>query len=223
MQRDALVTAYRHLCVRAARKFVRPGLERCDLEQVAAIGLLKAADRFDAALKTPFEGYAWVLIMGELMHFVRDNERLVRIPRELQRRQHQLDEAFEALAAELGRAPRDTELASKLELPVAALRQLRRAQQVARTVRLDDLTDGAARRAAAEPATRSDADDRLLVEAALALLPELERRVIVGIYLLGLRQLEIARRLNMSAKQISRLHGIALSRMQYFCVGTRAS
>jgi len=223
MQRDSVITAYRYLCVRAARKFVRPGLERCDLEQVAAIGLLKAADRYDAALNTPFEGYAWVLIMGELMHFIRDNELLVRIPRELQRRRHQLDDAFEELTAELGRAPSDAELAGKLDLPLASLRQLRQAQQVARTVRLDDVTDGTARRAVAEPAARWDADDRLLIESALALLPELERRVIVGIYLLGLRQLEVAKRLNMSAKQISRLHGVALSRMQYFCAGAQAS
>ena len=64
---------------------------------------------------------------------------------------------------------------------------------------------------------------RILIEAALALLPDLERRVIVGIYLVGLRQLEVARRLDLSAKQISRLHGVALSRMQRLCADALAS
>jgi RNA polymerase sigma-B factor len=223
MQRDALVTTYRHLCRRAARKFVRPGLERCDLEQVAAIGLVKAADRYDPTLRTPFEAYAWVLILGELMHFVRDHERIVRLPRDVQRRGQQLDAAYDELTAELGRVPQDGELARRLDVPPASLRRLRQAQQAARLIRLDDRSDSAARNAAAEPVERWNADDRLLVEAALAVLPELERRIIVGIYLLGLRQLEVARRLDMSAKQVSRLHGIALSRMQRVCTDALAS
>jgi RNA polymerase sigma-B factor len=223
MQRDALVTAYRHLCRRAARKFVRPGLERCDLEQVAAIGLVKAADRYDPTLRTPFEGYAWVLILGELMHFVRDHERIVRLPRDIQRRGQQLDAAYDELTAELGRVPHDGELARRLDVPPASVRLLRQAQHAARLIRLDDRTDAAARNAAAEPVERWNADDRLLVEAALAVLPDLERRIIVGIYLLGLRQLEVAQRLDMSAKQVSRLHGIALSRMQRVCIGALAS
>jgi RNA polymerase sigma-B factor len=223
MQREFLVTAYRYLCRRAARKFVRPGLERADLEQVAAIGLIKAADRYDASLRTPFEAYAWVLILGELLHFVRDHERIVRLPRDVQRRQQQLDAAYEQLSAELGRAPHDAELACRLDISPVSLQRHRRAQQAAHLVRLDDRTDAAARNAVAEPAERSNADDRLLVEAALAVLPELERQIIVGIYLHGHRQLEVARRLDMSAKQISRLHGIALLRMQCVCADALVS
>jgi len=216
------VTAYRYLCPRAARRFIRPGLERCDLEQVAAIGLLKAADRYDPSMRTPFEAYAWVLILGELLHFVRDHERLVRLPRDLQRGRQRLDAAYDELTSELGRLPNDGELLQKLHISAASLSRLRRAQQTARFVRLDDRCDAGTRSAVAcvEP---SNADDRLLVAEALAVLPEIERRIIVGIYLLGLRQFEVAQRLNMSAKQISRLHGVALSRMHAVCADALAS
>ena len=56
---------------------MRRGLDRADLEQVAAIGLIKAVDRYDCAQAAPFEAYAWLLVLGELMHYVRDSERFV--------------------------------------------------------------------------------------------------------------------------------------------------
>jgi len=40
--RNSLVAQYAYLCKRGARKFCRPGLDRAHLEQVAAIGLIKA-------------------------------------------------------------------------------------------------------------------------------------------------------------------------------------
>ena len=69
---DGLVASFHHLCKRGAHKFWRSGLERNDLEQVAAIGLIKAARRYDPTMPTPFEAYAWLMIVGELMHHVRD-------------------------------------------------------------------------------------------------------------------------------------------------------
>ena len=58
---NRLVTSFSYLCGRAARKFLRSGLERCDLEQVAAVGLIKASRRYDAGTRTPFEAYAWLV------------------------------------------------------------------------------------------------------------------------------------------------------------------
>ncbi|GAC1544739.1 MAG: hypothetical protein NVS3B16_13210 [Vulcanimicrobiaceae bacterium] len=57
-------------------------------------------------------------------------------------------------------------------------------------------------------------EDRLLVDAAFAALGELERRIIVGVYVLGLTQLELGRRLGMSPKRVSRAHHTALRTMQ---------
>ena len=53
--RERTIHEYRYLCARGARKFMRDGIDRRDLEQVAAIGLIKAADRFDPSFGTPFE------------------------------------------------------------------------------------------------------------------------------------------------------------------------
>jgi len=183
---DRLVAAHHYLCRRGARKFWRSGMERCDLEQVAALGLIKASRRFDRDGRTPFEAYAWMSIVGELMHYVRDYERVVRVPRRL------------------------SELAREMGVLEATVAEARRARASAATLPLDD----AGARALVCESGGIAPEDRMLVEAALARLGQTERWVIVGIYLLGLTQHEIAQGLGVSARRVSRIRHAALTRMQ---------
>ena len=209
--RARLVSSYEYLCVRGARKFLRPGLERGDLEQVAAIGLLKACDRYDASLDTPFEAYAWLFIIGELMHHVRDSERLVRPPRRLRSLERRWQQVSDELTLTLARIPSDDELAQALETDVQTIAELRQCRARATT---DSLETVATPVPASNGATEVESLlDRLLIETALLSLNETERRIIVGVYAKGYSQLEIAQRLGYSQRHISRLHKAALEKM----------
>lgn len=55
-----------------------------DLVQVGAIGLIKAADRFDEQRGVPFPAFAAPVIAGEIRHHLRDRCAPVRVPRRLQ-------------------------------------------------------------------------------------------------------------------------------------------
>ena len=55
-----------------------------DLAQVGAIGLIKAADRFDAGRGVAFGAFAAPFIAGEIRHHLRDRCAPVRVPRRLQ-------------------------------------------------------------------------------------------------------------------------------------------
>ena len=55
-----------------------------DLAQVGAIGLIKAADRFDEARGVAFSAYAAPFVAGEIRHHLRDRCAPVRVPRALQ-------------------------------------------------------------------------------------------------------------------------------------------
>ena len=55
-----------------------------DLTQVGAIGLIKAADRYDDARGAAFGAYAAPFIAGEIRHHLRDRCSPVRVPRRLQ-------------------------------------------------------------------------------------------------------------------------------------------
>lgn len=122
--RDRLFARYQYLCPRAARKFCRRGTDRADLEQIAAIGLLKACDRYDGSLNTPFEAFAWLFAVGELMHYVRDHERLVRAPRRLRGLERRYEEAHDAIVREHHREPSVSEIAERLKMTLREVEEL---------------------------------------------------------------------------------------------------
>jgi RNA polymerase sigma-B factor len=75
----------RHLpLVRAiARRYAGGGEPLEDLAQVGAIGLIKAADRYDAGRGVAFGTFAAPFIGGEIRHHLRDRAAPVRVPRRL--------------------------------------------------------------------------------------------------------------------------------------------
>ncbi len=208
---DHLFFDYRYLCGRGARKFLRDGLERSDLEQVAAIGLVKACRRYDGGTGTPFEAFAWLMVVGELMHFVRDYERLIRFPRSLRRVEKLRARAHETLIGRLGREPSDSELAVEMGVSPCVLDELDRATFATVPSLLEESKDLGAVRISWNDGS---IEDRLALEQALSALPAIERRILVGIYRLGLTQAEVARSVALSPRHVSRLHRKALDAMR---------
>lgn len=209
--REALVTQHTYLCARAGRKFRRPGVDRADLEQIAAIGLIKASDRYDPALQTPFEAFAWLFIVGELMHYVRDHERIVRAPRRLRELERRFQDAHDRLTTELGREPTRNEMADRLAVGLRQIDDVVRYRLQAVPESLDSLEPHQLRPCAY---TLEDRDDRIVVESALRLLTDTERKIILALYASGFSQIELAQRLGYSRRHISRLHRAALKKMQ---------
>ena len=85
-----------------------------DLEQIAAIGLLKAIDRFDPQRGLAFASFAFPTILGELKRYLRDRGWTVRPPRAIQELAGRVQHAANALLAELGRAPTMPEIAERV-------------------------------------------------------------------------------------------------------------
>lgn len=211
LNREPLVHQYSYLCARAGRKFRRPGLDRDDLEQIAAVGLIKACDRYDPALQTPFEAFAWLFIIGELMHYVRDYERIVRAPRRLRDLERRCLEMHDLLTAEFGREPTRDELAQRLGVSVRQIDDVARYREQAVPESIDALQPQQLRRCSY---TLEDRENRIVLESALALLNDTERKIILALYASGYSQVELAERLGYSRRHISRLHRAALKKMQ---------
>jgi RNA polymerase sigma-B factor len=207
------------LCRRAARKFCRRGIDRADLEQIAAIGLIKACDRYDGQLDTPFEAFAWLFIVGELMHYVRDQERLVRAPRRIRDLERRYQRAHDAFVVEHHREPTMYEVAQRMQLTLRQLEELcvYRARSVPES--LDALEPHELQPCSY---TIEEREDRLIAEAALARLTQTERAIILALYGKGYSQVEVSERLGYSRRHVSRLHRAALQKMQPLWVSQRA-
>jgi len=202
--RDRLVATYWYLCERGAKKFYRAGVDRADLVQVAAIGLIKSVEHYDPALRTPFEAYAWLLVVGELMHYVRDHERIVRTPRWLRALEKPFAQVNESLGSRLGRAPTALELARELGVSIAVVDELRLLRRGGTVVSLEAVT-GSPTGELPAPISALDFEDRLSMSIALEELAERERTVVLGSFAVGLSQAELGRKLGLSQSQVSKL------------------
>ena len=218
--RNAVVDAHHYLCRRGARKFYRGLVERADLEQVAAVGLIKAANRYSSEYETPFEAYAWLMVVGELMHFVRDHEQVVRVPRRLRSLEARYRDARERLTMGLNREPTPLELASTLGVDVETIDELRnlRNQRL-----IDDDDDDTAFRTGERhrPVTigvddTCGVDERLALDTALQRLSERERQIVREIFFRRSTQAEVGRRLGISQRQVSRVLTRTLQRLAQF-------
>src|SRR6201999_317218 len=105
-----------HIAVDVARRYRSRGVPIEDLEQVAYLGLVKAARGFDPARATDFLSYAVPTIRGEVRRYFRDHGWTVRPPRTVQQAQARITAVESDLCQELGRSPRPSELAERLRL-----------------------------------------------------------------------------------------------------------
>ena len=213
-RRNAVVDTHRYLCLRGARKFKRAHNERADLEQVAAVGLIKAAANYRPDMQTPFQAYAWIMIVGELMHYVRDHERMVRAPRRLFALEKRYVAAWDAFTARHHREPATGEMAAALGVTIetiAELRNLRRVEHV--PLPEADFDNGPERVELMADTAGMALDERITLAIAVDELGERERSIVLGTYAAGLTQAEIGARLGLSQSHVSKLLSRALGRL----------
>jgi len=213
--RNAIVAAHHYLCRRGARKFFRGTIDRADLEQVGAIGLIKAAQRYNGAYQTPFEAYAWLIIVGELMHFVRDHERLVRTPRQLRALERRYAQAYEDLSARGEREPTTSALAAEIGISALIVDQLRalRGPGTLSETQDDESRDDAIFVRVDDQTESYTLEDRLSLKSALNTLSGRELRIVREIFFLDRTQSEVGRSLGISQRQVSRLLTRTLQRL----------
>ena len=98
-----------------ASRYRNRGIDLDDLEQVALLGLTKAAQRFDPSAGHDFLSFAVPTVRGELRRHFRDSGWMVRPPRRVQDLQTRISSAQEELESQLGRSPRPSEIATHLD------------------------------------------------------------------------------------------------------------
>lgn len=196
-----------------ARRFYRGDEPLEDLEQVAALGLLKAIDGFDLSRGTPFGSYAVPTIVGELRRHFRDKGWTIRVPRDLQELSIRVGKEIEVLSPSLGRSPTPAELADRLGTTVEQVCEVYQLTTAMRPVSLDRPMSLDPQ---AEPVTLGmqlgsvdpeyeRADAAVTTHALLKRLPDRERQIVQLRFADGLTQAEISEQVGISPMQVSRL------------------
>jgi RNA polymerase sigma-B factor len=219
LARDEFVRRAMPLARRLASRYRVHGHHE-DMDQVAAIGLIKAVDGFDPERGVRFTTYAIPKILGELRRHVRDHAYAVHVPRPLKDRAVQVQSTTRTLAARLGRSPRIGEIARELSLE---REQVIEAISTRRAIGADSLD---ARRFGGEDGDRTYAetigaeDPGLDIDHAPALsrtirsMPVRDRVILHLRFVEDLTQAEIADQLGISQMHVSRLLRRSLRRLE---------
>ena len=205
-----------------ARRYANRGAELDDLVQVAFWGLLKAIERFDPELGTPFAAFATPTIIGQLKRHFRDGRWNVGVPRSVQENYLRAREAVEMLTQELGRPPSTVEVARSTGLSEGQVIDARKAANSFQPLSLNVPADG--RSPVEEALPRScpelqSAEDRGLAESLVACLPAREQRIVWLRFRQELTQSEIAARIGISQMHVSRLLAQSLHTLRMSAAG----
>jgi len=217
--RDRIVEIQLPLVRYLARRFAGRTAPFEDLVQVGALGLIKAIERFDPTLGHEFSAYAGPTIVGEIKRHLRDTGWLLRVPRRAKELHAAVARAREDLTHELGRFPSISEIAARVDASPDEVAETLDVVSAREGVPLDPLVDpaeggGAQRLVAQEETGFGDAELRAVLQDALDLLSEQERRVVMLRFVGGHTQSEIAARIGVSQMQVSRLLSRSLARMR---------
>lgn len=210
--RAELLVNYDSLAVRLARQFQTSRELRDDLVQVARVGLIHAADRFDPSRERPFVAFARATIIGELKRHLRDSTWSLKMPRSLHDNYLIVARALDDLTHELGRAPRIPEVAARTGL---SEEQVLETMEVQLPLSLDfPQRDGQCLEPVEDDSWTEKLENGALLDSLLAPLTEKQRHVIRLRFVEGLPQHEIGRRLGVSQMAISRLLTRSLAQMR---------
>ena len=225
LNRDALIRQHAPLVRRIAQHMLAklpPSVELDDLVQVGMIGLADALSRFEATQGVQFETFASQRIRGAMIDELRDNDWMSRSARKGQK---DIEKAIAKLEQQLGRPPKESEIAEVLELDLEAYQALLSRVRGTQLFYLEDMGQSGEEGESFLDRHVADADadpfaqlrDQRLRQAlvqAIENLPEREKYVMSMYYEHDMNLKEIAAVLEVTESRVSQLHSQAIARLR---------
>jgi RNA polymerase primary sigma factor len=125
--RDRIIRENLGLVAFAAKDFKNSPLSTDDLLQAGCIGLMTAAGKFDYRLGFRFSTYAVPWVKQAIRQELYNNRRTIRLPVHVLVQRNRMARETAQLEQILGRPPRDTEIASRLDWPLERVRAVKEA------------------------------------------------------------------------------------------------
>ena len=216
--RNDLISGNLKLVLSILRKVNTRNENLDDLFQVGCIGLVKAIDNFDLAHEVKFSTYAVPMILGEVKRYLRDNNsiRVSRSTRDLAYKALKLKEEY---FMEKGEEMSVEDLATALDVTiydiVFALESLKDPVSMFEPVYsdggdtiyvYDQIED--------KKKTGSVIEEKIATSDAVSSLSDREQIILNERYIIGKTQMEIARDMDISQAQVSRLEKNAIKQLK---------
>ena len=197
-----------------ARRFIGRGTESDDLYQLGCLGFLKAVEGFDLEYGTQFSTYAVPKIAGEIRRFLRDDG-AVKVSRTIKEQAVTIRSARNHLATVLGREPTITEISRQTGLTPEEIALAENATAATESIQQES---GEAGFSLENILTDTESEERMVERIALTQaitrLPERESMVIKLRYFHCLTQERVAKVMQVSQVQVSRIEKKAIGHLR---------
>ena len=211
---EDLITENAGLIWSIARRFVGRGTDLEDLYQLGCLGFLKAVEGFDPAFGTQFSTYAVPKITGEIRRFLRDDG-AVKVSRGIKEQATAIKIARNHLTAALGREPTVLEISRQTGISPEDIAIAENATAATESIQRETGEEGFSLE---HILTDTESEERMVEKIALSQaigkLQEKEGMVIRLRYYHGLTQQRVAKVLDVSQVQVSRIEKKALAHLR---------
>jgi RNA polymerase sigma-B factor len=172
-----------------------------DLFQTGNLGLLKALKSYNSSREVSFVTYASHFIMGEIRHLVRKQGSYYR-PGCIVELQHKVDRVVEEYTMIHGNVPSTAYIAEKLKIKEESVNEVMKAGMVS----FDEI-DAAKIHSSTYENFHLPIEDKLILFKAIKKLSDIQQKVIYMLFYHDMTQQQVAEKLGMSQKQVSRVKG----------------
>ena len=199
-----------------ARRFIGRGAETDDLYQLGCLGFLKAIEGFDPEFGTQFSTYAVPKISGEIRRFLRDDGTL-KVSRSLKEQSASIKSARSKLTVLLGREPTIQELSRQTGFSPEEIAIAETATAATESIQQEAGEDGfCLENILTDTESEEKMVEKIALRQAVEKLPERERLVIQLRYYHSLTQQRVAKVMDVSQVQVSRIEKKALEKIREF-------
>ena len=222
--KERMINSNLRLVVSNARRYQGQDLTLLDLIQEGILGLIRAVEKFDWRRGFKFSTYATFWIRQAMQRGIASQARTIRLPVHIGQRQRKIARAERELAAKLGRAPTDEEVAKAAELTGDEIEETREVTRAITSLERPVGEEGETELGELLPSDERGPEEEVeiglredAVRSAVEQLPEREREVVKlrfginGDEPTPLR--EAGRRLGLSPEAVRRVESQALEHL----------
>lgn len=211
---EQLVSENAGLIWAVARRYTGRGTELEDLYQLGCLGFLKAVEGFDPEFGTQFSTYAVPKISGEIRRFLRDDG-AIKVSRGIKEQAATIKITRNHLTAALGREPTIQELSRQTGFTPEEIALAETATAATESIQQETGEEGfSLENILTDTESEEKMVEKIALKQAICKLPEREAMVIKLRYFHALTQERIAKVLQVSQVQVSRIEKKALSHLR---------
>ena len=211
---ELLVTENAGLIWSIARRYTGRGTELEDLYQLGCLGFLKAVEGFDCAYGPQFSTYAVPKISGEIRRFLRDDG-AVKVSRGIKEQASQIRQTRNHLIQALGREPTVQEISRQTGFSPEEIALAENATAATESIQKETGEEGfSLEHILTDTESEEKMVERIALLQAMEKLPERENMVIRLRFFHSLTQQRVAKVLDVSQVQVSRIEKKALQHLR---------